>query len=155
MEGPSYIPHYYSSHLQKATDINRAITEESSNLRLIRLNLKKKNFMWCIARFGTICTIWKTWQTPMEEWTLLKVTLLHRCFWRFFKLYKWYQIAQRISYRKLLYTAGKAKTIFAQLLKSTHFLPPVSFFTPWKHQKTKGFLMFSECIERDQWHVKG
>ena len=28
---------------------------------------------------------------------LLKVTLLHGCFSRFFKLYKWHQIAQRIS----------------------------------------------------------
>ena len=28
--------------------------------------------------------------------TLLKVALLHGCFSRFFKLYKWYQIAQRI-----------------------------------------------------------
>ena len=23
--------------------------------------------MWCVARFGTICTILKTWKTPMEE----------------------------------------------------------------------------------------
>ena len=34
----------------------------------------------------------------------------------------------------------------------THFIPLVSFFfyTPWKHQKTRGFLMFSGGIERDQ-----
>ena len=30
--------------------------------------------------------------------TLLKLTLLHGCFSRFFKLYKWYQIAQRTTY---------------------------------------------------------
>ena len=29
---------------------------------------------------------------------LLKVTLLHGCFSRFFKLYKWHQIAQRITF---------------------------------------------------------
>ena len=23
--------------------------------------------MWCVAQFATICTIWKTWKTPMEE----------------------------------------------------------------------------------------
>ena len=27
----------------------------------------KNKYMWCIARFGTICTILKTWKTPMEE----------------------------------------------------------------------------------------
>ena len=41
--------------------------------------------MWCFARFGTICTILKTWKTPIEEWSLkpailLWVTLLHGCF---------------------------------------------------------------------------
>ena len=30
--------------------------------------------------------------------TLLKVTLLHRCFSRFFKFCKWYQITQSVSY---------------------------------------------------------
>ena len=34
----------------------------------------------------------------------------------------------------------------------THFMPQVSFNTPWKHQKTFDFLMFSGGIERDLWH---
>ena len=34
----------------------------------------------------------------------------------------------------------------------TDFMPLISFYTPWKHQKTKGFLMFSAGMERDQWH---
>ena len=29
-------------------------------------------------------------------------------------------------------------------------MPLVSFNTPWKHQKTRGFLMFSDGIEREQ-----
>ena len=33
-----------------------------------------------------------------------------------------------------------------------HFRPLISFYTPYKHQKTKAFLMFSKGIERDQWH---
>ena len=37
----------------------------------------------------------------------------------------------------------------------THFMPLVSFYTPWKHQKPKGFLMPSMGIERDQWHEIG
>ena len=31
----------------------------------------------------------------------------------------------------------------------------VSFYTPWKHQKTKDFPMFSGGIERDQWDEIG
>ena len=34
----------------------------------------------------------------------------------------------------------------------TYFIPLASFGTPWKHQKTSGFLMFSGRIEREQWH---
>ena len=33
----------------------------------------------------------------------------------------------------------------------THFMSLFSFCTPWKHQKTSGFL-FSGGIEREQWH---
>ena len=35
---------------------------------------------------------------------------------------------------------------------SAHFMPLVSFYTPWKHQKTRGFLMPPGGTERDQWH---
>ena len=34
----------------------------------------------------------------------------------------------------------------------TFFIPLFSFYTPWKHQKTKGFPMFPRGIERDQCH---
>ena len=37
---------------------------------------------------------------------------------------------------------------------STHFTLLVCIYTPWKHQKTSGFLMFSGGIERDQWYEK-
>ena len=37
----------------------------------------------------------------------------------------------------------------------TQYMPLVSFYTPWKHQKTKGFLMFPGVIERHQWHEMG
>ena len=30
-----------------------------------------------------------------------------------------------------------------------------SFYTPWKHQKIRGFLMFPGVLERDQWHEMG
>ena len=34
-------------------------------------------------------------------------------------------------------------------------MPLASFYTPWRHQKISGFLMFSGGIERDQWHKIG
>ena len=34
-------------------------------------------------------------------------------------------------------------------------MPLISFDTPWKHQKTRGFMMFSGGIKRDQWHEMG
>ena len=37
----------------------------------------------------------------------------------------------------------------SQLSVITHFMPLISFDTPWKHQKTSGFLMFSGGIKRD------
>ena len=37
----------------------------------------------------------------------------------------------------------------------THFMPVVSFYTSWKHQKTRGFLMLPGGLEKDQWHWVG
>ena len=37
-------------------------------------------------------------------------------------------------------------------LKMNHFVQLVSFHTPWKHQKTRGFL---GGIARDQWDEMG
>ena len=34
-------------------------------------------------------------------------------------------------------------------------MPLVPLYTPSKHQKTSGFLLFSGGIERDQWHEMG
>ena len=33
----------------------------------------------------------------------------------------------------------------------TYFMQLVSFYIPWKHQKTRGFLMFTGRVERDKW----
>ena len=38
------------------------------------------------------------------------------------------------------------------LVSLSHYMPLFSFYTSWKHQKTRGFLMFSGGIEREQWH---
>ena len=41
------------------------------------------------------------------------------------------------------------------LLVLSHFMPLVFFYIPWKNQKTRGFLMFSGDIEKDQWYKMG
>ena len=48
-----------------------------------------------------------------------------------------------------------ADLIRASIFSLSHVMPLVSFYTPWKHQETKGFLIFSGCIERDEWHDMG
>ena len=39
-----------------------------------------------------------------------------------------------------------------QWLPFTYFMPLLSFYTFWKHQRCSGFLKFSGGIERVQWH---
>ena len=36
-------------------------------------------------------------------------------------------------------------------LKLTYFKPVFHLYTPWKRQKTKGFLVFSGGIEMEHW----
>ena len=52
--------------------------------------------MWYSARFSTICTIWKTWKILMEEcYFYHKSNTPSWVFFTFFKLHKWYQIAEK------------------------------------------------------------
>ena len=37
----------------------------------------------------------------------------------------------------------------------TRFMPLISFDTPWKDQKTRGFLIFTGGTKRNQWHEIG
>ena len=46
------------------------------------------------------------------------------------------------------------KTTF-KLFHLTHFRPMSPFYTPWKRQKTRGFLKFSGSIEREHWSEMG
>ena len=57
-------------------------------------NLKKREkYPWRSANFSKVA--------GLKPATLLNLTLLHGCFSRFFKLYKWYQIVQRITNEKI------------------------------------------------------
>ena len=46
-------------------------------------------------------------------------------------------------------------TISTESKQLPHIMPVISFYSPWRHQKTSGFEMFSGGIERDQWHEMG
>ena len=48
---------------------------------------------------------------------------------------------------------NELKKIYPSCL--THFVTLASFYNPWKHQTTIGFLIISEGIESDQWHEMG
>ena len=41
------------------------------------------------------------------------------------------------------------------LTELAHFMPLVPFNSSWRHGKSRGFLLFSEGIERNQWHEMG
>ena len=40
-------------------------------------------------------------------------------------------------------------------LTEVALMPLVSFYTPWKHRKTRSFQAFSEGLVRNQWHEMG
>ena len=40
--------------------------------------------------------------------------------------------------------------MISKIIELAHFIPLVSFYTPWKHQETRVFFMFPGDIERDQ-----
>ena len=49
----------------------------------------------------------------------------------------------------------KQEKLIAHVLLITHFMALVTFYIPWKYEKTRGFLMFSGGIERDHCHEMG
>ena len=68
------------------------------------------------------------------------------------KLWSW--IGQSLNYQKEV-SKGLTRNVHIQIhyvYYLTHFMSLISFYTPWKHQKTFGFLMFSWGVERDQRH---
>ena len=118
--------------------------------------LEKKRYF---ARFGTICAIYKTVKdTPGGVLHLIKLwasackftksnTLLW-FFFTFFELNKWYQITQSVSF----WNNGKIGVLWVDL---NYFWPMFPFHTPWKHQKTKGFLVFSGDTKWELWPDMG
>ena len=82
-------------------------------------------------------------------------------FFAFFKLYKWCQIAQSITCRRLTITKLWSLLLptlqYSVVLRRglTHFRRTFPFYIPRKCQKTSGFLAFSGGIEREYWREMG
>ena len=58
------------------------------------------------------------------------------------------------SFRHIfMYAINFSNLIFASYL--TYLIPLFSYYTPWKHQKTRSFLMFLGDTEKNQWHEIG
>ena len=76
-------------------------------------NEGKYDEMWYFARLGTICTSLIPWKTQMKQRYFKKDSSM--VFFTFFKLYKWYQIAQSVTStppKKQMRINLKQKTIF-------------------------------------------
>ena len=43
----------------------------------------------------------------------------------------------------------------SQSLLLNHVMPLAPFYTPWKHEKTSGFVIFLRSNWKDQWHEMG
>ena len=50
-----------------------------------------------------------------------------------------------------VYSSKIASKSILEILISVHFQPLFYFYTPWKYQKTFGFLMFLGVIEVEHW----
>ena len=67
----------------------------------------------------------------MQPATLLKVTLLHVCFSRFFKLYKWYQIARRITDRMVNFLLFVNKVLQKYIVHQYQFIALLYTMINW------------------------
>ena len=73
------------------------------------LNILGDKIIWLLRDLLPFAHFKKREKHPWRSVTLLKVTLLCGCFSRFFKLRKWYQIAQSVSQANMSHMK-KAKT---------------------------------------------
>ena len=75
------------------------------------------------------------------------------------RLYYWYkkrlQTETQCSVKNQQLFLGQQITLTNSFKILTHFWPMFLFCTPWKYQKTKGFLMFSGGIKWEHWPEMG
>ena len=112
--------------------------------RLIKVKDKKIKTRYKIVFHGSIHSVF--WMIFFFNF-IKKETLAQVFFWEFCEIFK-----NTYFYRT------PPDDCFYQCFRFTltHFVPPVSFYIPWKHQKMSGYLMFSGGIKKEsQWHEMG
>ena len=62
---------------------------------------------------------------------------------------------RELFWNKILFSNIDCSQFFSFWLALIHFQPMFYFNTPWKYQKTRGFLMFSGGIEVGHWLKMG
>ena len=61
-----------------------------------------------------------------------------------------FNIVEKVDIIREIKFSAKGKQFMMMIFPLTHFSPMSHFYTPWKRQKTYGFLTFLEGIE--MWH---
>ena len=83
--------------------------------------------------------------------------LSYNCFMTSLEAFLWGKV---IDCHERYFTTNQILQCFKSVTKSsrmpacyllTHTKPKFHFSTPWKHQKTRSFLMFSGGIEKERW----
>ena len=119
--------------------------ESSMKLSVLKWYLLRS--MTSLHWFHCICWIYAEIK---KEITFIKKRLQHRCFPVKFANFLRTPNLKNICERLLLLLLSLVWTK-AIRIALTHFMSLVSFFTP-ENRETRGFLIFSVAIEREQWH---
>ena len=122
---------------------------------LVGVYQKMENLMWRYKLlFLKCCTLYKSvtfWSANVRVWKYLK-------FFQklFFSWNKSFSFALRLTSRSrtwpLTFHVRKKGEVRSTINILTYVMPLVSLYTPWKRQKTIGFLVFLGPMERDQWY---
>ena len=86
----------------------------------------------------------------LYHWSLRKKYPYLEFFWSIFSCIrtKYGKVRSNLS----VFTLNAGKYELEKLRIRSLFTQCVSFYTPWKYQKNRGFLMLLRCIGRDWWH---
>ena len=100
---------------------------------------KKWKFLLNMTNLGFQNHHWMIKMVPFHRWCTIQSS-----YWRFWPN----NIIKKDLIKK--YSFLPSKTMMNANL-TTHFSPMFHFYTPWKRQKTKGFLTFLGGIEIEHW----
>ena len=103
------------------------------------------NDIWCYLVI--VCFDWKIGVFQKIVLRGFIVSLIFWTYWINLKIVNKYLTEAQVQ-KRLIYQMSKSEpkvtNVFIPSL--AHFMPLISFYTPWKHHKTRSFLRFSECM---------